>query len=82
MGNLVEIKPLGGIAGDMFVGACAALWPDLKTACLEDICAAGVPEAEWIGQCTYADPERFFSYRRSVHQADADSGRLIATIRL
>ncbi len=45
MGNLVEIKPLGGIAGDMFVGACAALWPHLKDSCLEDVRDAGVPES-------------------------------------
>ena len=24
MADMVEIKPLGGVAGDMFVGACAA----------------------------------------------------------
>lgn len=45
MGNLVEIKPLGGVAGDMFVGACAALWPELKASCLADVRDAGVPEA-------------------------------------
>lgn len=45
MGNLVEIKPLGGIAGDMFVGACAALWPHLKGDCLKDVRDAGVPQA-------------------------------------
>lgn len=45
MGILVEIKPLGGIAGDMFVGACAALWPELKADCLRDVRDAGVPEA-------------------------------------
>lgn len=42
---------------------------------------AGV-EAEWTRHCTYADPARFYSYRRSVHQGEADYGRLIATIRL
>lgn len=45
MVKLVEIKPLGGIAGDMFVGACAALWPHLKAKCLKDIRDAGVPDA-------------------------------------
>ena len=49
MGNLVEIKPLGGIAGDMFVGACAALWPQLKADCLQDVRDAGVPDAVSIG---------------------------------
>lgn len=40
---------------------------------------AGV-EAEWIGHCTYSDPERFFSYRRATHQHEADYGRLISVI--
>ena len=40
----VLIKPLGGIAGDMFAGACAALWPHLVADCLADIRAAGVPD--------------------------------------
>ncbi|QQA43774.1 peptidoglycan editing factor PgeF [Pelagovum pacificum] len=43
---------------------------------------AGVAEAHWTRHCTYSDPERFFSYRRSVHQREADYGRLIAAIRL
>lgn len=44
--------------------------------------SAGVAEAEWIGHCTYSDPQRFFSYRRSVHNRDPDYGRLISVIRL
>ena len=43
---------------------------------------AGVGEAHWTRHCTYADPTRFFSYRRSVHAQEADYGRLIAAIRL
>lgn len=43
--------------------------------------AAGV-EAEWTRHCTYSDPDRFYSYRRSVHEKEADYGRLISTIRL
>lgn len=43
---------------------------------------AGVGHAEWTRHCTYSDPARFFSYRRSVHAREADYGRLIATIRL
>ena len=43
---------------------------------------AGIGEATWTRHCTYADSARFFSYRRSVHQKEADYGRLIATIRL
>jgi len=43
---------------------------------------AGVRHAEWTRHCTYADPERFFSYRRATHNGEADYGRLIASIRL
>jgi polyphenol oxidase len=44
--------------------------------------AAGVGHAEWTGHCTYRDPERFYSFRRTTHAAEADYGRLISTIRL
>lgn len=43
---------------------------------------AGVGHAEWTRHCTYADPERFFSYRRATHAGEADYGRLISAIRL
>ena len=43
---------------------------------------AGIGRAEWSRHCTYADPDRFFSYRRSVHAHEADYGRLISAIRL
>ncbi len=43
---------------------------------------AGVAEAGWTGHCTYRDEARFYSYRRTVHRAEADYGRLISTIRL
>lgn len=43
---------------------------------------AGVGHAEWTGHCTYRDPDRFFSFRRTTHAAEADYGRLISTIRL
>ena len=42
--------------------------------------AAGVGHAEWTRHCTYSEPDRFFSYRRSVHAKEADYGRLIAAI--
>ncbi|MBU0642817.1 MAG: peptidoglycan editing factor PgeF [Alphaproteobacteria bacterium] len=43
---------------------------------------AGVGHAEWTRHCTYFDPSRFYSYRRSVHRKEADYGRLISVIRL
>jgi YfiH family protein len=43
---------------------------------------AGVMRAEWTRHCTYADPHRFYSYRRATHEGAADYGRLISAIRL
>jgi polyphenol oxidase len=43
---------------------------------------AGVGHAEWTGHCTYRDPGRFYSFRRTTHAGEADYGRLISTIRL
>ncbi|MFB9148995.1 peptidoglycan editing factor PgeF [Roseovarius ramblicola] len=43
---------------------------------------AGVGHAEWTRHCTYADPERFYSFRRATHAGEADYGRLISAIRL
>lgn len=55
---------------------------DLPSFGLAKLRATGIAQADWTGHCTYGDPDRFFSYRRSVHNQDADYGRLIATIRL
>jgi len=43
---------------------------------------AGIGRIEDLGHCTYADPARFFSYRRSTHRAEADYGRHISAIAL
>ncbi|ADO42103.1 peptidoglycan editing factor PgeF [Ketogulonicigenium vulgare] len=42
----------------------------------------GIKQAEWTRHCTYCDPKRFFSYRRTTHEKEADYGRLISVIRL
>lgn len=55
---------------------------DLPSYGLKRLRDAGIQEAEWIRHCTYSDPERFFSYRRTVHAGEADYGRLISVIRL
>ena len=54
---------------------------DLPTFGLTRLRAVGV-DAEWSGHCTYADPARFFSYRRATHEGQADYGRLISSIAL
>jgi len=43
---------------------------------------AGVAQVEDLGLCTYADPARFFSYRRTTHRAEADYGRHVNAIAL
>ena len=55
---------------------------DLPGYGLHRLRAAGVEQSEWLRFCTYAEPERFYSYRRSVHLHEADYGRLISAIRL
>jgi YfiH family protein len=55
---------------------------DLPAFGLSRLRAAGVGHAEWTRHCTYRDPERFFSYRRTTHAKEADYGRLISVIRL
>lgn len=41
---------------------------------------AGVQQFEDLGLCTYADPERFFSFRRTTHRGEPDYGRHINAI--
>ena len=41
---------------------------------------AGIGAVEDTGLCTYADADRFFSYRRSTHRAEADYGRHVNAI--
>lgn len=55
---------------------------DLPGYGLHRLRAAGVGHAEWNRHCTYRDPERFYSFRRTTHAREADYGRLISVIRL
>ena len=43
---------------------------------------AGIANFEDLGLCTYAEPERFFSFRRATHQSEPDYGRHINAIAL
>lgn len=43
---------------------------------------AGVGSVERIDLCTYADEEKFFSYRRATHRTEPDYGRQISAITL
>ncbi|WP_296420778.1 peptidoglycan editing factor PgeF [Pseudooctadecabacter sp.] len=55
---------------------------DLPALGLHRLREAGVGHAEWTRHCTYSDPDRFYSYRRTTHNKEADYGRLIAAITL
>jgi len=55
---------------------------DLPGFGLNRLRAAGVGHAEWTRHCTYADPARFYSYRRTTHAKEADYGRLLSAITL
>lgn len=43
---------------------------------------AEIKSIEDLGLCTYADPARFFSYRRTTHRAEPDYGRHVNAIAL
>jgi YfiH family protein len=55
---------------------------DLPGYIVARLTAAGVGRIEDVGCCTYADPARFFSYRRSTHAKEPDYGRHINAIAL
>lgn len=55
---------------------------DLPAFILERLAEAGVGEATALGLCTYADPARFYSFRRTTHRSEPDYGRLISAIAL
>jgi copper oxidase (laccase) domain-containing protein len=43
---------------------------------------AGIGHINDLGRCTYAEPQTFFSYRRSVHRREPDYGRHLNAIAL
>jgi hypothetical protein len=55
---------------------------DLEAYVLARLAAAGVTRAEALGLDTYAEPDRFYSYRRATHRGEPDYGRQISLIAL
>lgn len=53
---------------------------DLPSYIVARLQRAGIGTVANLGLCTYADPERFFSYRRTTHRQEADYGRLVSAI--
>ncbi|PKP77672.1 MAG: peptidoglycan editing factor PgeF [Alphaproteobacteria bacterium HGW-Alphaproteobacteria-3] len=44
--------------------------------------AADIGTIAVVGRCTYKEPKRFFSYRRSTHREEPDYGRQISAVML
>jgi len=55
---------------------------DLSGYIVSRLTRAQIAHIEDLGECTYADPERFFSYRRSTHRRESDYGRHVSAIAL
>ena len=55
---------------------------DLEGYVAERLRTAALGLVETLGLDTYADPDRFFSFRRSTHRAEPDYGRQISLVAL
>ena len=55
---------------------------DLEAFVLSRLAAAGLRRVEALGLDTYADADRFYSYRRATHRGEPDYGRQISLIAL
>lgn len=55
---------------------------DLEGFVVSRLAAAGIPRIEALGEDTYAQPERFFSYRRATHKSEPTYGRQVSLIGL
>jgi copper oxidase (laccase) domain-containing protein len=69
-------------AGAAFVQNPRGRWQcDLYLLARQRLKACGVNDISGGGLCTYADPARFYSYRRDVqHQGMATTGRMATLI--
>ncbi|MEX2319538.1 MAG: laccase domain-containing protein, partial [Bauldia sp.] len=54
---------------------------DLAAYIVARLTAAGVAAAN-LDRCTYADADRFYSYRRATHHGETDYGRQLSAIML
>lgn len=55
---------------------------DLEAYVAHRLAEAGVRTVEALGQDTYSQPDRFFSFRRATHRGEPDYGRQISIIGL
>ena len=55
---------------------------DLEGFVLSRLAASGLTRIEALGEDTYSQPDRFFSFRRATHKGEPDYGRQISLISL
>jgi YfiH family protein len=55
---------------------------DLEGFVVSRLAAAGLTRIEALGEDTYSQPDRFFSFRRATHRGEPDYGRQVALIAL
>jgi YfiH family protein len=55
---------------------------DLEAYVIHRLIAAGIGEVEGVHLDTYADADRFYSYRRATHRGESDYGRQLSAIGL
>ncbi|WP_343518516.1 peptidoglycan editing factor PgeF [Sphingomonas sp.] len=55
---------------------------DLEAYVVHRLAAAGLRSVEALGEDTYSQPERFYSFRRATHRGEPDYGRQISLIAL
>src|ERR1700742_2704733 len=55
---------------------------DLTGYIADRVARAGIASFEDLGLCTYAEPERFYSYRRTTQRGEPDYGRHVNAIAL
>jgi len=53
---------------------------DLEAYVAHRLAAAGIRTVEALGLDTYANEDRFYSFRRSTHRSEPDYGRQISII--
>lgn len=63
-------------------GTAGHAWFDLEGYVAARLTAAGVRTVALLGEDTYAQPDRFFSYRRATHRGEPGYGREISLIGL
>lgn len=63
-------------------GKLGHAWFDLEAYVAHRLAAAGIARVETLGEDTYSQPGRFYSYRRATHRGEPDYGRQISLIAL